>query len=296
MGVAVAMMVMSCQSDDVDVPVPQTQIQDQGTGDSEDGIVARYKVNGNNISLTATGFHPSTFYSSTDTHNQLWSFFTGLIPKEHRPALREFMVFADDQDGTAAYVAPLSEIDLSRWEMGFNMAYVWTADRRINKSETGYTSIHEFAHILTLDDQQVDASGSACNTFHTGEGCSNENSYINAFYNNYWTDIFQEHQRIGDNDDAFYRFYDKYQDRFVTEYAATNPGEDIAESFTMFVIEDNQPTGNRIADQKVRFFYQFDELITLRNKIRSNIDFEFDLTGVVEARSQRFKFKGKQVF
>ena len=42
-------------------------------------------------------------------------------------------------------------------------------------------------------------------------------------------------------------FWRQNQDSFVTDYAATNPGEDLAETFTVFVLSP-RPTGDRIAD------------------------------------------------
>ncbi len=296
LGILAATLIMSCQTDDAEIPVPQSQIIDQDNDASGTGLVAKYSVSGDAITLKQDGNHPSGFYSSTANQNEFWSFYTRLIPSDMRGALKELVLFADDLDGTAAYVAPLSDNDLSRWEMGYNLAYVWTSDRRLNKSETAYTAIHEYAHILTLDNTQVTVNNGSCSRFHTGEGCSNAGSYINDFFNNYWTDIYDENQRIDqDSDDEYIAFYEKYQDRFVTEYGATNPGEDIAESFTMFVIRD-APVSNRIADQKVKFFYNYEELVTMRERIRANIDFKFDLTGVVAARSQRFRIRGKQEF
>ena len=294
LAILMAAIVMSCQTDDAETPLP---LIDNGSGS---GLVAKYTVSGNSILLKENGNHPSAFYSNTTNHDAFWGFFSNLIPSDMRPELTELVLFADQEDGTAAYVSPLSDNDLSKWEMGYNLAYVWTSDRQINKSETAYTSIHEYAHILTLNNGQVTVSGGGCDRFFTGEGCSNTGSYINDFYNNYWSDIYTENQRIDQNDDnGFFAFYEKYRDRFVSEYAATNPGEDIAESFTMFVIKD-RPSGNSVADQKVKFFYNYQELVSMRSRIRAKIDFEFDLSGVSEARSERFSFKnhdhGKQEF
>ena len=52
----------------------------------------------------------------------------------------------------------------------------------------------------------------------------------------------------------------------MTDYAATNPGEDIAESFTSFVMEP-KPDGDTIAEEKVLFFYEYPELVQLRAEI-----------------------------
>ena len=44
--------------------------------------------------------------------------------------------------------------------------------------------------------------------------------------------------------------------------------EDIAEVFSVFVVSDNAPTGNTIADQKIQAMYGRSELVQLRNEIR----------------------------
>ena len=300
LAVTMALVGTNCQNNEDEVPVSQTPIgQDDGndgqngnTGDPDDAnagsefgssLVAVYSVSGKDISLARSGDAADGFYNSA-RQQEFWKFYTDLIPSDMWPQLTRLVLYADDQDGTAAYVAPINENNLSHWEMGWNLAYVWSGGQLI-KGETAYTAIHEFAHILTLNAGQVNVSSSACNTFHTGEGCSNGNSYINGFFQNFWTDIIEEHRNLN-TDDEYFEFYEKYRNRFVSEYAATNPGEDIAETFTIFVIND-LPTGNSIAEQKVRYLYEFDELVTMRQRIRDNINFNIDLGAVGEARSER---------
>ncbi|MEZ5383826.1 MAG: hypothetical protein R2754_18760 [Microthrixaceae bacterium] len=76
-------------------------------------------------------------------------------------------------------------------------------------------------------------------------------------------------------------------DKYVTNnYSATNPAEDMAETFAEWVLLDaptgpsfvnNDPhykfpvTGNRVIDQKLRFFDQFPELVALRASIREHL-------------------------
>ena len=134
-----------------------------------------------------------------------------------------------------------------------------------------YTIIHEFAHVLTLDNTQVDASISqeACANYFVGEGCAKQPSYINKLFQNFWSDIAKEHGEIGEEDqEGASRFYEKYKDRFVTAYASTNPAEDIAEVFTNFVLQNNKPSGNTIAERKILLMYEHPELVEFRNYIR----------------------------
>ena len=59
-------------------------------------------------------------------------------------------------------------------------------------------------------------------------------------------------------------------DTTYTGMLPTSPAEDIAESWSYFVLKP-RPTGNTIADQKVLYFYDFPELITLREQIARNL-------------------------
>lgn len=208
-------------------------------------------------------------------HADVWQTFATLIPADGRSQITEFGVFTDGVDETMAYVEPVPERP-TEWRI-----VVDTADMS-NRRDFLYTLIHEFGHVLTLNDAQVPFDETAyfsddptveedamlaCQTFFTGEGCSRSNAYINAFYDRFWADIYEENQAIDPEDfDGLYAFYLAYEDRFVTEYAATNPGEDIAESWTFFILRP-RPEGDSIADQKVLFFYNYDELVTLREQI-----------------------------
>ena len=66
----------------------------------------------------------------------------------------------------------------------------------------------------------------------------------------------------------------KYKKQFVTDYAATNPDEDFAESYMLFVLNE-KPTKSTVSfihsDQKFLFFYDFPELVEMRDFIRSNL-------------------------
>jgi len=65
-------------------------------------------------------------------------------------------------------------------------------------------------------------------------------------------------------------FYENNAEAFVTDYAATSIAEDIAESFSYFVMKD-KPTGSAVKDKKVQFFYEFPVLVQLRTKIRASL-------------------------
>jgi hypothetical protein len=69
-------------------------------------------------------------------------------------------------------------------------------------------------------------------------------------------------------------FYDTYQDQFLTDYAPTGPAEDIAESWSFFILSP-KPELTSIASEKILFFYEYPELVQLRMEILDRICVEF---------------------
>ncbi|MCJ7433374.1 MAG: hypothetical protein MUO77_07800 [Anaerolineales bacterium] len=221
----------------------------------------------------------------TATHQDIWIYFTALIPAGQRQVLAEYSVMTDGEDNLLAAVSQTYD-DPALWNLEVDIADVNDA------YDLTYTLVHEFGHLLTLNPDQVPPSTavfdnpddeniyleevSACPDYFPGEGCAKPDSYINAFYNQFWPDIIGELQNINleEGDDVYYQrldnFYVKYQDQFVNDYAATNPEEDIAEAWTFFVFGP-KPNGDTIAEEKVLFFYAYPELAQLREQILSNL-------------------------
>ncbi len=215
------------------------------------------------------------------SHERVWQFFTAIIPQERRDFVRNFIVFTDGQNGTLAAVEQTAD-DPYSW-----MIEIDPEDSN-DKQDFTFTLIHEYGHLLTLNSAQVavdehvfnnpeddDAYFEAednCATYFTGEGCATSSSYFYLFFDEFWADTYNEWLDIEmiEDDDAYYDALDEFylgrDDEFVTEYAMTNPGEDIAESWAVFVTYP-KPAGNTIGENKVLFFYQFPELVELRREI-----------------------------
>jgi hypothetical protein len=222
-------------------------------------------------------------------HKELWNYFSSLIPFEYRPHLVEFVIMTDGEQNILAAVAQTS-FDSALWNLQVDVAD--TSDYHY----LTFTLVHEFAHLLTLSPEQVPPHEgifnnpadeeiyfrelAACQNFFPGEGCSNSDSYINQFYNEFWTDLYEEWNEINleEDEDLYYEklddFYYKYEDQFLTDYAVTHPAEDIAESFSFFIFAE-QPTGDSIAEEKILFFYDYPELVELRTEILNNLCITF---------------------
>jgi len=249
-----------------------------------------YEVDGDQISDPQYDEVPSEFedlQNDTESHNLAWDLFAQLIPSEYREVVSEYIVFSDGESNVLAAVEQ-SYTDPELW-----IVEVDNADLE-DRLGLYFTLVHEFGHLLTLGPDQVppdedvynnpddadlyDSKVAACSTYFPGEGCSLPDSYVNAFYDRFWTDLVDEWQPIDDlgytDDldayyDELYTFYEDHQDEFVDDYAATNPSEDIAESFAYFIFSP-KPTGDQISDQKILFFYEYPELVQLRSDILSS--------------------------
>ena len=216
---------------------------------------------------------------------QAWEVFTGLIPPADREMVSQFNIFTDGFENTLAAVDQKKE-DPTQWVIEFDIEDLADMDALL------FTVVHEYAHLLTLNDTQVTPDqqivddplnyelqlekAAACPNYFTGIGCSHADSYIHAFYNRFWLDVAPEWEPINalyfDSDreleyyNLLHEFYKAHPGQFVDDYSVTHPTEDIAESFTYFVFAP-RPTGYSIKEQKIAFFYEYPELVELREDI-----------------------------
>lgn len=202
-------------------------------------------------------------FKDFENHRILWNKVKRIIPRKYLNMIRVFEINTDGEGNNMAYV--VQEDDNGKnWRLGVDIE-----DLIKSEGEIGYefenTVLHEFAHILTLNPSQMQNNIINSNTYVVDEGSLKEDSYLNLFYQKFWKKIIKDF----DNSDMFYR---KYSNQFLTDYAMTNPVEDLAESYYHFVLKD-KPSGNSIKEKKIKFFYDFEELVKQRNEIRKNINF-----------------------
>ncbi len=260
-------------------------------GDEEardERYLVTYAVNGDEIDDPQYETIPADLKEEqhdVTTQKSIWKYFTAIIPPEQRDLIAEYSIITDGKSNILAAVSQTYD-DPSQWALEVDIA---DADDYYNLT---FTLLHEFGHLLTLNPSQVPPSMDVfnnpdndviyqravdeCSNYFPGEGCSNPDSYINAFYQRFWPDIYAEWQKIDsiENEDIYYRelneFYTKYEDQFVTDYAVTNTAEDMAESWSFFILTP-RPEGNTIAEEKVVFFYGYPELVELRQSILNRL-------------------------
>jgi len=225
--------------------------------DSADGprILAAYTVKGSQL----------THRKGTDclAARRIWQRFAQLIPEARRPMVTRFELLAQRERGAEVF----QNRNLMSWTLGVSLGL---------QPDLDYILIHEFAHLLTLRAEQVPpvtprnyfTVERSCPTYFTGEGCSRGGSLINRFVQRYWP---EQHQRISTRDSLSGRFptlYSRFPGRFVNSYAATNPGEDIAEAFATFVTRE-RPAPNNVGQRKVNFFWNRPAMVQIRREIRA---------------------------
>lgn len=235
---------------------------------------------------------PKDFQEDLDSradHEKIWDYFVALVPAEQRNFVTEFSAISDGRNNILGAVSRTDD-DPVKW--GLRVDVVDAND----PLQLTYTLMHEFGHLLTLKASQVafdksvyynpdsqgyyDRAFAACHQYFADDGCSAPESYINTFFNRYWSTFYSEWQEVHkEKGKASYysdlhMFYKKYSDQFVTEYAATSPEEDIAESWAFFILSP-KPESNSIANEKILFFYEYPELIQLRQEILNRVCTDF---------------------
>ncbi|MTB51310.1 hypothetical protein [Lewinella sp. W8] len=288
-----ALLVFSCAEREDILPDEgvDPEIDHGGLDPEEDGLLSQYRVVGSQIELVQdfnVNASLQRYQDDKGRHLAMWDYVTQLFNAAHRRRLTEFIVFYGDGE-FQGYVEPIDPSDLSRWRMGLAIDAATDLSAADLNDFFTFVVIHEFGHIVSLNESQLDAQEEAgtCPYFFAGEGCSFRNSYINTLYDLGWKDIYAEHDEQNPT-----RTYNRYRDRFVSEYAATNPGEDFAEVFSFFVVGDQPPTGNGIAAQKIRLLYGYSELLEIRRSIRENVD----LSGLTSGSLGEFRAKHPEVF
>jgi len=147
------------------------------------------------------------------------------------------------------------------------------------------TLVHEWSHVVSLGVDQFEAESlegevAGCGTLVLAPGCLTPQSYLWQFYDEFWGD-YRKHPDVANRSPVTAQaFYDEHPGDFVSGYAATNPAEDFAESFTAFVVVDaaaSDELWGETAARKVAFFDRFPELVALRETMRQGAAVELGL-------------------
>ncbi len=212
---------------------------------------AIYSVNGEAITLTSGIPAP--------WHDDAWERWIEIVPANRRGLVAEFHALPHSDVGGLVEARSNS---LQNWSLAIGPP--------ASDADLDNTLVHEYAHLITLSPTQVIPATSrevrdSCTTYFTGEGCARQGSIFDRFVEEFWSEDDLARAR---SDPA--ALYGADPDAFVTSYAATNPGEDLAETFRFFVYR-SRPRPNTVAQSKIAFMWEVPELVRIRAELRSEL-------------------------
>ena len=246
------------------------------TGEVDDdtiSIVEEYRIDGDQ--LVANGDTPIPAGTQ-----KAWDRFAGLFPAAGRPEIVLFVGIDQDESNGTDGALQVSALDDDKRYLALDVSGA------VEFKELTRTMIHEYSHLLQFRPSALTpgTEDEFCDVYDGGEACPKPGSYLRL-----WSEAFYPEVTDGDDyPEEEADVEDRYSaDEHVTDdYAATNPAEDRAETFAEWVLlnaptgpkfvnedphYDAPVTGDRVVDEKLRFFDQFPELVALRTNIRDQL-------------------------
>jgi hypothetical protein len=178
------------------------------------------------------------FGEGDPTLTEAWEALSTITPSLQLADLGLFGAFESVEAGdevTLAFVNTLDD-DGTLFQMSLN-----TATYEEDPNEALLTMAHEFSHVFTALPSQIDRSAEAedgCTTYDNGEGCFLPDSLMAQ-----WIELFWGSGLIDEIDPDVDPAGSGGQDRcdtnpgFLGAYAASNPEEDFAETFSAYVFQ-----------------------------------------------------------
>ncbi len=233
--------------------------------------ITSYIVSGKNITkekdFNVQAPELKAYQKATDKHKELWNQVLKVIPENYLSKINNFVIFAGNFDsdsdmfGTMGYVSYYTSLEKCELGLAIDIAYNTNFDDP-NEGLHG-TIVHEFGHLVTLNNEQINPDKNNCQTSKIDEGCMRDNSFLYNFYTNYWKDLPA-------NQDGSQR-YSENPDNYVSDYAATNIVEDYAETFRYYILGNIPTAGTLVKEQKIRKLDTHQSMQTLRTFIRGHI-------------------------
>ncbi|MFA5352004.1 MAG: S-layer homology domain-containing protein [Candidatus Gracilibacteria bacterium] len=262
------------------------------------GILVDYPVSAGELQISeATTYSTNSLAQATDKHTAIWDLVKHFFPKSHLTYITDFNIITDGEGNefgsgipaSYAFPKPMINVDIADVYLG--------SSNTLDKNNLIYAILHGLAHPTLLEIytetqdhdmvytsnenrlQLLPAKRAAClPNYYSAWSCTKDYSYLNLFYQKFWSGISATTPHIFPENNlseaeiviATNALYQKYPNSFVTAYAARNPAEDIAESWVAFILK-NKPIGNSIADQKILFFYDYPNMLSMRNFLRGRL-------------------------
>ena len=235
-------------------------------------------------------------YEAPLSHQLTWERYANLIPLQYRASLKQvgFLVAGGGEGLCSTGLAGVSSQGFDGVVPGKEHSTLIICERLAGIYFESYEDssldlgdftrstiwIHETGHIIeamyTVDLKVPHGdyydTGLSQASFSTGLHTP-VSSLIGQYFQTFWLGEIQEYyiaNRYQDNVGS--SVFNEYPDSFVSQYAATNFGEDFAETFTEFIMlaEHPAPDGKMKTD-KIRWFWSLPRMVTMCDDILSRI-------------------------
>lgn len=232
--VALSLTVGSCTTDEPEAEESNapTDIscvaEDLGQDDATEIVTAYYVIDGELADPCLGDGHP--------TVERAWQILADLTPPEQLGDLALFAGFESLEAGDEVTLAYVNSVDFnSLFQMSVNIT-----EADIEESELALTLAHEFSHVFTATSPELDRDASAedCSTYWNGEGCYVEGGVLANWIDEFWwPDLIEQVDPEAEVSVADGQGRCDLDPQFFGAYAATNPEEDFAETFSAFVLQ-----------------------------------------------------------
>lgn len=222
--------------------------------------------------------HDAVSAADEQLHGELWAEWSSMVPPYWSRRVTRFEIASDGAGGVAAAVQRLDDAG-DRWLLSVD-----PVDAVERRGQYLHTLVHELAHIVTLGAGRVEVDPRPARTLveqaarcagpPVVEGCAAPGSVLAAFSEAFW-DLDEVGApdgvaTTGDRDEATVARYLAARDSYVSVYAASGPGEDLAETFAAMALDHRLAPGS-VAAAKVDMLRADPELFALADRIRATL-------------------------
>jgi hypothetical protein len=209
-------------------------------GETDLQIVASYVVE-------AGVLQPIPGQTVPAAHRALWQTVEHVLPTAELAEIRQLNVVTDGPNGTLGMVHRSGQAT-DRWILSLDLA---EPERVLEE-----TLIHELAHVLTLDRDDLRTGTDGCDGVRLPLGCARAGSALAQWADQFWPD--PDHAATFD------------REHFVSEYAASAVHEDLAETFLAYVTQRSHASSPVLAE-KFAFFDRHPDLAQAAADVRARL-------------------------
>ncbi len=196
------------------------------------------------------------FPAKDAAYKKIWDLASSIMLPQYREAISKFTLFTDGVSGKLAEVEFLDG-KKTKYNLGLDYWDVYDEKGNFRNEKTLMETIaHEYGHIITISNEQVDLYQVPYKEVFADIGTYKKGSYLQDFYDAFYNRLEKDAKSMD-----FDEFYATYIDQFPTRYASYSPSEDLAECFAFFATGETDV----LPPPKLSFLLKYPELVRARD-------------------------------